>query len=300
MDDYKTPKLVNRSASIININGNDLEVVYINGILYRADKHDASLMRRKPAYFGDYESAVRYMQDGSYLKYYRTRRSLKLLSLNNTYENILRIRNFFINYLAKRNKSDIVKIYITFILLQITYGLVIDSMKNLETFNLDIEFIGNYLRDVYHIDKYVILDILRIITQYTNESILPSRFSLRPIDKLLMGNLKQLLLEFNFDGIWFFSENVLEGNDTLCRTVNRELFSMDTDKLTCVPSEIGIFEPIETLYFYKIFKQESGKYIEVTKKHDSMSAGDPYIRKYYKYKSKYLSLTNSKLLEKAI
>lgn len=278
---YINSTIINNTITPILINGNNLELVILNGIIYRSDQHTISIMRHKPAYFGDYQSAIKYIKVGDYLKYYKTKRPLRLLNLDNTTENIVKLYNFFINYLLKQDNANVIKIQITYILLEIAYGLVINSMKNLDTFNLDINFIGDYLSNVCHIDNDVVYDIVYIIAKYTKESIIPSRFSLRQIDKLIMDNLKELLTPYNFDGIWFDSKYKSKEEDKeLCRIMNQKFFDVNSDKLTCVPSEIGIFEPIKTLHLYKILKYVNNKFINI------------YKYKYNKYKSKYLKLKN--------
>ena len=87
---YLNSSIINKDKIIKNINGYNLELVTLNGRIYRSDKHTFDLLRKNPAFFGDFESATKYLSDGSYIKYYDTKKGdvLKIIrpSLNNSKE----------------------------------------------------------------------------------------------------------------------------------------------------------------------------------------------------------------------
>ena len=270
--DYRTEGTLNDSISIITINGNELESVAINGFIYRADDHTSTLLRKKPAFFGDYESAVKYMAPGWILKTYRTRGRILLLNLTASITNTAMVKNFFMG-IAKSNLQydDLVNVYMTHIMLQVCYGLV-DGMENLQLYDFSISFIENYMRTVYRLENDIVKYFTYILSNYSNDKVVPSRVSLRPIDKVLMQNLDGILSVFGFAGIWYSEgRETSEGPVTsqnknqnrVCGLVNRELYEVNTNKLTCVPSEICIFVPMKSLDIVKMQKYTGSTFVDI-------------------------------------
>jgi len=293
--DYITAEIINKTTSITSISGFELEQVIINGTLYRGDKHTNSLLRHKPAFFGDRESALTYMRkfDVSYLKYYSTKHPLKLLVLTNYEENCIRISKFFKEYLTKQTNNP-TDIYITYIMMEIAYGLIPNVMNNLDLCGFDIPFIETYMRNVYKINNEAVIKFVEILNKYKDQSLAPTRISIREIDQSLINNLQRILKPYSFEGLWYDWYTVGTTMENLvCRRVNLDIFNKDTVRLTCVPGEMSIFVPDQSLRIIKIQERTSvnGEYKDINLnealQHERQMK---YKKKYHKYKKKYQRL----------
>lgn len=295
MIDYKNKDVVNNNITNTDIGDHKLTQIIINGTIYRGDKHPFDVLRQKPAFFGDKQSAIDYVHTNNwYIKTYTTKRPLKLLNISNTPDNILLLRNFFKNYLIPKYDNDpLVKI--TYILLQVLYGIIPDNMSNLDMVGLDTKFIRQHFEQDINIDKFIYL-----LDNYKLPTIIPSRTSLRELDQYLVDDLDVMLEQFNIDGIWFSpyennNANIQDKSKLLCIRVNKDILKRDSQELTCVPSEMCIFKPNESLnivrlqqnvnniFIDKDIRQEQHRFMQREKE-------NKYKYKYQKYKAKYLSL----------
>lgn len=290
--DYKNPDIINNSAKIIKINGYELEIILLDGTLYRGDVDTKPMLRSFPTWFGDYNSSFEYVSENEYLKQYKTKRPLKLLSVSNTKENIERIKNFFTNIKYPKFKKLPEIIYL---LLQFSYGLIEGKFRNIDKGNLTIKDIKYFMRTNPIGSKMIIVNqntidiFIHIITNKYYKNAIPSRCSIKEIDKLLTSSLEQLLKSFEFDGIWFDNSVKIQDN-SLCIKVNKDIFDSKSKELTCVPSEMTIFNPSRTLDIVKIEKYKDNTFTDIFVK-----KGGNYKNKYLDYKTKYL-LLKTKLL----
>jgi hypothetical protein len=277
---YINSNLINKLILTQSISGFELEKITIDGYIYRGDPHNFDMVRDKPTYYGDYQSALKYIKNNEYIKTFKTLNEINLLCLNNTPKNIRFIHLFFTEFLLQQPSEDKTFTIITFILLQVAYGFIFDSMKNLNLYGLSTNDIKDYLiKNINDID--VVDDFIDIITIYIKDDIIPSRCSLRKIDQLLMNNLNILFSPYNFQGIWFLSEETIKNNE-LCMVINRELFEIKTSMLSCVGTELCIFNPNKYLKNVRLEKYTNNKLIHVNY---------PNVKKeYYKFKHKYLNL----------
>lgn len=290
---YLNQNIVNGEKTNMNISTHIIEINKINGNIYRSDSHTSNVLRPSPAYFGDYESATKYLSDGSYMKSYITKGPINLLSLNNNTENIERIHKFFKEYLFNQDKhKDDIKP--TLILLQILYGLVVGSFKNLDLCDLTIDNLADYFvkykpsdpRNIIIPKDINMLSI--IINDFTRDDVIPSRCSLRKFDGILMDSLYKILDQYGIKGIWYDPPKLTtdEMEKRLCIKVNKDYYKKDTNALTCVPSEMCIFNPNNSLKIIKM-QQRIGKQLI-----DKQYKGNFYANKYKKYKNEYLAFKN--------
>jgi hypothetical protein len=303
---YLDTTLVNEQIKPYNIlNNKSIIVNYIplNGTIYRSDKHTMTMLREKPTFFSDYQSTMSYMGKAYiYIKKYDTKEQLKLLSLNDDSENIDRISNFFTEYLPSVAKSESAKhdIIITYILLQLAYGLIKDNTKNINMCGVENSFIETYLKNNYKLEDNDWQDLNIILTDYMNRDLIPSRCSLRYIDKILMKCLNKIIPVYGFSGIWYDASNKTYTERMLCKIVNTELYNKDTNKLTCVPSEICIFNPKKYLSYVELSEYNNDKLTIIPisfdnnrniksmqhKLAEAQKQNNKYKYKYYKYKLK--------------
>ena len=291
--DYRNPESVNEGLALVRLPGLptplerevdgkgpvEVETVALDGTVYRGDTHTMSMLRQKPTFFGDYESVSKYLQPGSFLKTYETKRPLRLLNLSPSSDNVRRIRDLFDGLLGQARSSPETefKIRITFLMLEVAYGMVDGTMDKLDLMDLDPDAVVSYLRREYGAEDQMVARFAQILGKYRRADILPSRCSLRRIDKALMANLRDLLSAYHVDGIWYSEELVVvadgEPRRRLCIVVNEELYGETTDKLTCVPSEIGIFSPADSLRIVKMQRFVNGELVEVSVERERRDRG---------------------------
>ncbi|AYV80637.1 MAG: hypothetical protein Harvfovirus4_1, partial [Harvfovirus sp.] len=247
---YENPKMISDEIKTIKINEYDLLIVEICGTIYRGDGHVVSMIRDRPTFFGDYESAMKYSSAEMYLKSYKTKNKITLLVLTKTKENILYLHYFFKNYLTGKyshSKQDLVSLQITYIMLQVAFGLIPGSMKNIDLCSLSIPFIDSYLRHQYDLESNTVDDFILILTKYRTDDVIPFRYSQRSLDRILMENLSKLLKEFGIEGIFYHQpEEILaiQKPKLLCVVMNKILYEKHVDNITCPPSEICVFSPV--------------------------------------------------------
>ena len=123
---------------------------------------------------------------------------------------------------------------------------------------LPVQKILQILKHKMNLPKDNISDINTILTIYTKDAkIRPSRCSMREIDKCIVHNLRMILNKYQIGGIWFSNKFIYSddpSNMSLCVKVNKDLYKKESIKLTCVPSEINIFNPKKSLTIKKIVR----------------------------------------------
>jgi hypothetical protein len=253
LKDYYDQTKVDDDITTINIDGVNINVIILDGIIYRGDTHNNTLLRNSPAYFGDYKSSAKYLSKDSYLKLYTTKQPIKLLCLNNNKDNIIKLKALFKDVLSlKFGKRSLV----TFILLQISYGIISGNSFNIDLIELSISIILQTLKRKMNLPKENVSDINTILTNYVKDSkIRPSRCSMREVDKCIVHNLRIMLDKYQIGGIWFSNKFVYSddpSNISLCVKVNKDIYDKESTRLTCVPSEINIFNPSKSLNIKKI------------------------------------------------
>lgn len=266
----------------------------INGFIYRGDDHKNIVLSSSPKFYGTYKSALIYTNDGDYFKRYTTMGSLRLLKLYNDNKNTISVLKFF-NDVVLKNSTNKTDIKIAMILLQVLFGMINGS---LDKFDLDDNKITTFLKSNGISDPTIIL-LIKIVNdlESPNTTTIPSRCSMRPLDKLLMKLLKKHLQPYSIDGTYYFQlpsyEQIKDLPELLCNKVNKN-YEHGT---TCVPSEICIFTPstslggiifwkkingqLKRIFFHKKFKG----YIE--KNYNRLSTMDLYLlSKLYENKKK--------------
>ena len=303
IDDSIIDTIINITNDKTNVKTNvkyTLKVVILDGYIYRGDKQSQNIIRDIPTFYGDYNAAFAYVRNNEYLKTYITKVPLKLLCLNNTKDNIQLIRKFF-KYLIDINDNLTIKI--AYILLQIFYGLIDGSFDNIDLCNLELDTIGNYLLNY---DKQIkrkrinkdLIDLLKmIINKYKTKNIIPSRVSISEYDFILASMLSDILKPYNIDGLWInntlLNNTLLNNENLLCRAINRDYYKSTSIKLTCVPSDLCIFNAIKKIQLTKLEQLINNKLININIQFNT----DRYINKnrnmykhmYNKYKQKYLN-----------
>jgi len=298
MKKYLNADMINESETIKMIDGYELYVMNIDGIIYRSDRHVGSLLRTEPAFFGDYESAFKYLYDESYIKAYKTKGPINLLSLKNNEKSINGIKRFFKEYLINQegNKNDV---KVTYIMLQIFYGLINGSFKDLDLWDMSLDNIYDYFKnlrikkpkDRVYPEDFKLFSM--IVNRYTKEDVLPSRCSIRKFDRILMNNLKRIFGKYGVGGIWY-SKPVLSGTESsstelskrLCIRVNKDHYGKDGENPSCVPSEIGLFTPSDTLELEKMVQRIGKRLVDVNIRENA------YEKEYNRCKLAYLMLSS--------
>lgn len=270
----------------------------VNGYIYRGDDHKNIVLSGSPKFYGTHNSASLYVKNDEYLKRYSTVKSLRLLKLTNDATNTKSILNFFTNVVLQKEtrKTDI---KISIILIQILFGIV---DKKLEKMDLSSDIISTYLKSNGISDTIVEL-FIKVVEDLENENsmTIPSRCSIRPLDKLLMKLLKKYLEEYEIDGTYYFPSDsyqdpkIKESPDLLCNKIDNNCENCGS---TCVPSEICIFNPSVSLGGVIIWKKVDGMLRRaffhkkfkgyIRKNYDKLSIMDIYLlSKLYQNKKKF-------------
>lgn len=243
-----------------NINENFMELgittCLINGFIYRGDNHNNIVLSYSPKFYGTYNSALKYVEENEYFKRYSTIKTLRLLKITNDEKNSKKILNFFINTLLEK-ETDKIQIKIAIVLLQVLFGVV---LKKINTLDLTENLIKQYLLS-QNINNKIIDLFLKIVEDLgSNQSdTIPSRCSIRQLDKLFMKILKNILYKYNIDGTYYFQlpsyNDIKNSPNLLCNKVNDSYESGST----CVPSEICVFNPGFHLGGVKFWKKINGR-----------------------------------------
>ena len=320
----------------INNNNIDLKIFNMNNLIFRGDKHNNLVISAEPKFYGTLSSAFNYASP--YLKIYQPTRILKLLSLNFTATNVVRIHNMFqelINFFTTTDQLPHVEILkILFICLQINFGLIVPPSGHSTPYFYAINKMGYTNEDIRNAILYncksknasifvynllIACDENKQIALNAN-NILPrqligSRMSIREMDQWIMSQLKVYLHPiFRIDGIIYDDSNMFQKLPFVCKYAN-SIYHGET----CVPTEIAIFTPRDSLRFIEsIIKNSShtignvltnfnntensnpniiyGNSNKNTKNYINMDTDmdggklENYKKLYYKYKNKYLKL----------
>lgn len=242
------------------INKNFLELgittCLINGYVYRGDNHKNVVLSGSPKFYGTYTSASQYVEENDYFKRYSTMKTLRLLKLTNDKNNCKAVLNFFINVILE-NETKKTDTKIAIILLQVLFGIIEEKLNKFDLTNDVITkyFLANGIDDKTIKLLLIIIDDLKS----SNTETIPSRCSMRPLDKFLMKTLKKLLVEYEIDGTYYFQlpsyNEIKDLPNLLCNKVN----SSYEFGSTCVPSEICIFNPSVSLGGVIFWKKVEGK-----------------------------------------
>lgn len=243
-----------------------LEVISLNGKIYRGDTHNMWKVADRPKYFGTETSSKMYLREGSFLKAYITKQPLLCLNLTNSKHNVAKVINFIRQegpkILRSQNMSDEEikwKIAITVLLLQMFQGFVLTSYST-EIADLPVDKISKYLKDKGFDEDQVefFYEILEIVKQ--NPGLKSSRVSFKDTDLLLNNELKSFFTPLGIQG-YFFIANYKE-EYSLCKLLKKEY-----GYYNCVPTEICIFHPPKYVRYVGSLRLSSGQYIKVPKNH---------------------------------
>lgn len=265
-------------------NNNITNIILLTDYIYRADTHPNDVLRKFPAYFGSFVSALEYFKKESYMKKYKTKKELKIILLDGTPNNVILLQNMYKNRINNINNT---KIKLEYILIQTLYGMILDKFKNIDLCDMSYNDIYDNLlleckkisvktkEPVLESEIELFIDIL-IIYSIRNDAI-PSRMSVRYLDRILM-HLMNETFESKYDGIYYNrleidentnikSESLKIGENDLCYLVNKEIYKMDRKDYSCAPSEICIWNPKKNLDLVEMVKNKDGKKILINLNH---------------------------------
>lgn len=311
----------------IRIPGNNrdtqLKVFKMSNYIFRGDTHTNPVLSDDPKFYGTLTSAFNYAKP--YLKIYQPTKELKLLSLNFTAANVVRIANMFkdlIGFYKYHNEPGHVKVLqILYIFLQINFGLIVPPEGHLSPYFCALNkmgFTSEEIRDeitLYSGHKtcgdfvYLLLhacDTNQNIRLDSGEEVNPrqligSRVSIRPMDQWIVSQLKIYLpYFFGIDGIVFDDSSMVQDVPFVCKFATKYYKAE-----TCVPTEVVIFSPSTSLTLLDILTKNL--YNQVNRSANdginqmlgllgvNLIGGNQgkYEKLYYKYKNKYLNLKNS-------
>jgi len=271
MKRYINSKLIQEEINTKNIKGHDLKIASINGVIYRGDHHTSNVLRKTPAFYGDIKHAILYalqQNKDTYMKAYTTVKPLNLLVISKS--NHVMLDTFFREVLLNDIHFNKTVVKITHVILQICVGMINGNMDALDLWDFSVKEVIDYFK--YHVDEVpaeLYTKIEFIIKNFNTKDIYPSRMSIRPIDKILMKNLKMLFSGYNIHGTWFDasedpryftfgSKNHDDRKHLLCHHVDKYIYKNDSRQdLTCPPSELCIFNPSKYLDIPSIVKIKS-------------------------------------------
>lgn len=293
-----------KSKEEISVNSSKLDIIRLYGTVYRGESKFRTTLSDTPAFFGVKSAADIYVLEDEFLKYYLTKKPLQILVLSNSTPN--KVRKFFKDMMEDPKYKNDIKPCVVYIFLQIFYGQIDGKYNNLDTCGLTFDQIKNYFFDQYK--KYKIKQPTEMSLKYLHkllieypqdENLEPSRVSLESFDKFTTKQLKELLKNYNIDGLTFISYKK-STHDKLCRTVNEEVKKDGLHGDSCVPDDITIFNPRESLKFFKVEKNVDGKYVDIPLnfhrdqyRNKSRSKSRRFYRtQYNKYKKRYNYLKN--------
>ena len=279
------PEIKNNLKYKLSIyNNNITNIILLTDYIYRADTHPNDVLRKFPAYFGSFVSALEYFKKESYMKKYKTKKELKIILLDGTPNNVILLQNMYKNRINNINNT---KIKLEYILIQPVYGMILDKFKNIDLCDMSYNDIYDNLlleckkisvktkEPVLESEIELFIDIL-IIYSIRNDAI-PSRMSVRYLDRILM-HLMNETFESKYDGIYYNrleidenmnikSESLKIGENDLCYLVNKEIYKMDRKDYSCAPSEICIWNPKKNLDLVEMVKNKDGKNILINLNH---------------------------------
>jgi hypothetical protein len=91
------------------------------------------------------------------------------------------------------------------------------------------------------------------------DDIVPSRMSIKSLDKMVVANLARILSPLGIHGLLYIRSadynNVKEGKILMCKLIDRIHFDSGKTGKTCVPTEICIFEPYKQLKYIDTIKK---------------------------------------------
>lgn len=238
--------------------GYPIRIKELYGYIYRGDMHKNIVLSLEPKFYGSLESSSEYMTgNDNFMKRYTTMKKLTILDLTSVDNNHKNVLDFFENEFVsnERDKDSIEKIIMVY-LLQLCYGIIINGVLNM--FNLPYTTYINYFRENGISDDNIKVAMIVGKMYETNKDLIPSRFGVRPFDKLLVKLLKKYLLRFKIDGILYVEKVSKDNKNLVCNQLNQLYGST-----TCAPTEICIFNPHLDLGAVQIWKLENGKFIKI-------------------------------------
>lgn len=283
---YFDSKQINESIELKTENGITFNIVTIDGVIYRGDHQKNPKIRNLPTFFGSYDAASLYLRNGYYIKHYNTTKPLYLLCLNNTIDNIQIIKKIFTDS-PLFNQINRKILTITYILLQLFYGLIDGSFAQLdlcgETYISILKFMENDMFRKYHLDPMDKKVLETLINLKSNNSLVPSRVSKWAFDNIIMILLRNIFSKYGIDGVWASSRNYTEEEQKklVCMKINKFIFNSDDDKPTCAPSDLALFKSKGNVTLFRMERYLNRQYINIpiNQKH--------YEKKYHHYKKKY-------------
>lgn len=263
-DDIKSEII---QENICKDNKINIEVVYLDGYIYRGDPHNNLILSTVPRFYGTQESAQKYFN--SYVKKYHTKRKLKLLYVGSSNENKRMLLDMIKCMIKNNNDDDKDVLESMYIVIQVIYGVIIDKFSNIDTLGLSDDEISEKLDkscktlDYMYDESIEYIEMLLDMIEYykTRDDIKPSRVGIRYLDKLLMEMLMKIFTKYDYDGIYLNNGKMTETH--LCYHVNNEYYNKKiTNTLTCIPSEMTIWNPQRDLDIVEMKKYENGKVIK--------------------------------------
>jgi len=244
----------------------------IYGYIYRGDIHKNIVLGKEPKFYGSFKSSNEYLvlNENNYIKRYTTIKELTLLDVSNIDNNHENLLNFFEKEFIKLNSENYIEKIVMIYLLQLCYGIILNN--KIKSYDLKYSVFIDYFKKNGITDDNIKTSFI-VSKMYENDkTILPSRFGLRPFDKLLVKLLKKYLYSFKIDGILYIKNEKIDDKNLLCNKFSETL---------CAPTEICIFHPNLDLGGIEIWKVVNGKLIKI--KHNFKRN----IKKYYKKMSVY-------------
>jgi hypothetical protein len=272
--DYLTDSDITHDLHNIHFLDNELNILHLDGYIYKGDSHNLLMLDKHPRFFGSRECALKYIysSDSFFLKRYKTVGNLKILNVTPTHDNIVNIQKFFARIKLAYNVKDHAtnELDITYILLQLVFGLIDNNITNLNMNGLTMKDIIKYLQKMrrkYNITSTVFDIFQKDITNLINnksmgnvrqDDVVPSRMSIKSLDKMVVANLARILSPLGIHGLLYVRStdynNVKEGKILMCKLIDRMHFDNGKTGRTCVPTEICIFEPYKQLKYINTIK----------------------------------------------
>lgn len=273
MKDYIDDHDIIRSLDEINI-ADQFRAINIDGYIYRGGNNKYSRLSTNPLYFSSKVSASEYVANGrtKYLKKYETIKPLKLLIFSSAPETIQLCNQYWDYIMEHADDKEKKEIAMTRILIQIVFGMIDGRMDMLNMFGYTIRDLIQYIKNVnnkYNVEddaiailEGCIADILNGKVEYNNKTytshkVVPSRLSIRSLDKILTLNIEKYINRFNYQGFIFidYETKIKNGEIRLCKIIDDLYF--DNKANLCLSSELCIFNPRKNLIIKDDFTDNS-------------------------------------------
>ncbi len=302
----------------------NLKLFNMYNYIFRGDDHSNPVLGPRPKFYGTLTSAFGYANP--YLKIYQPVKQLKLLYLNFTASNVLRIFNMIQDmitfFTTNQRPNDVQVLKFVYIMLQVNFGLIVPPQGHASPYFCAINKMGytnEYIRDgITHYSGHdsagqFVYNLIRACEsnqnvtvdgqQISSRQLIGSRVSIRPMDQWIMSQFANYLpYFFGIEGVVFDDSSMAQNLPFVCKYANGIYGGQ-----TCVPTEIVIFNPDASLNAPVMIRKNQANQLERSANQaiNQMLSGiqglqliggslesDKYHRLYLKYKAKYLDLKN--------